>query len=246
MRHEAAGITTAAFPKTIRLGGVDCAATYLHEPGNPRDGVTVTVPIFALNPASEERCEWLVPGHAEGQGRRAREDLAAAAALAPGAAARVRRRRSSPTTPFGDGSLVDALAAHAAQAHRPAAAARGLQARAARAAPADEPARRRRARPPARRIAPARRAEGGARAQARSAFQALAALRLQSDPLLRAYDTIIVDEAHERSLNIDFLLGHLRQILPRRPDLRVVVTSATIDADRFAQPLRRQPTGRRR
>ena len=56
----------------------------------------------------------------------------------------------------------------------------------------------------------------------------------QSDPLLRAYDTIIVDEAHERSLNIDFLLGHLRQILPRRPDLRVVVTSATIDAERFA------------
>jgi ATP-dependent helicase HrpA len=57
----------------------------------------------------------------------------------------------------------------------------------------------------------------------------------QSDPLLRAYDTIIVDEAHERSLNIDFLLGHLRQILPRRPDLKVVVTSATIDAERFAQ-----------
>ncbi|HSC61999.1 MAG TPA: ATP-dependent RNA helicase HrpA, partial [Caldimonas sp.] len=56
----------------------------------------------------------------------------------------------------------------------------------------------------------------------------------QSDPLLRGYDTIIVDEAHERSLNIDFLLGHLRQILPRRPDLRVVVTSATIDAERFA------------
>jgi ATP-dependent helicase HrpA len=56
----------------------------------------------------------------------------------------------------------------------------------------------------------------------------------QSDPLLRAYDTIIVDEAHERSLNIDFLLGHLRQILPRRPDLKIVVTSATIDADRFA------------
>jgi ATP-dependent helicase HrpA len=57
----------------------------------------------------------------------------------------------------------------------------------------------------------------------------------QSDPLLRAYDTLIIDEAHERSLNIDFLLGHLRQILPRRPDLKVVVTSATIDADRFAQ-----------
>ncbi|MEO6410292.1 MAG: ATP-dependent RNA helicase HrpA, partial [Burkholderiaceae bacterium] len=57
----------------------------------------------------------------------------------------------------------------------------------------------------------------------------------QSDPLLRAYDTIIVDEAHERSLNIDFLLGHLRQVLPRRPDLKVIVTSATIDADRFAR-----------
>ena len=57
----------------------------------------------------------------------------------------------------------------------------------------------------------------------------------QSDPLLRAYDTLIIDEAHERSLNIDFLLGHLKQILPRRPDLKVVVTSATIDADRFAQ-----------
>ncbi len=62
MRHEAAGITTAAFPRTLRLGGIDCAATYLHEPGNVRDGVTVTLPIFALNAASEERCEWLVPG----------------------------------------------------------------------------------------------------------------------------------------------------------------------------------------
>ena len=62
MRHEAAGITSAAFPKFIRLGGVDCAATYLHEPGDPRDGVTVTVPIYALNQVSEERGEWLVPG----------------------------------------------------------------------------------------------------------------------------------------------------------------------------------------
>ncbi|MFN9744976.1 MAG: ATP-dependent RNA helicase HrpA, partial [Betaproteobacteria bacterium] len=62
MRHEAAGITTDAFPKTLRLGGVDCAASYLHEPGDPRDGLTVTVPIYALNPVSEERCEWLVPG----------------------------------------------------------------------------------------------------------------------------------------------------------------------------------------
>ncbi|MBE0586797.1 MAG: ATP-dependent RNA helicase HrpA, partial [Hydrogenophaga sp.] len=56
----------------------------------------------------------------------------------------------------------------------------------------------------------------------------------QTDPDLRAYDTIIIDEAHERSLNIDFLLGYLRQLLPRRPDLKVVVTSATIDAQRFA------------
>ncbi len=62
MRHEAAGITTAAFPKTLRLGGVDCAATYLHEPGNARDGLTVTMPIYVLNSASEDRCEWLVPG----------------------------------------------------------------------------------------------------------------------------------------------------------------------------------------
>lgn len=57
----------------------------------------------------------------------------------------------------------------------------------------------------------------------------------QTDPLLKAYDTIIIDEAHERSLNIDFLLGYIRQILPRRPDLKVIVTSATIDADRFAK-----------
>lgn len=65
MRHEAAGITTAAFPKVIRLGGVDCAASYLHEPGDPKDGVTVTVPIYALNQVHEERCEWLVPGMLE-------------------------------------------------------------------------------------------------------------------------------------------------------------------------------------
>ncbi|HJS04275.1 MAG TPA: DEAD/DEAH box helicase, partial [Variovorax sp.] len=57
----------------------------------------------------------------------------------------------------------------------------------------------------------------------------------QTDPLLKAYDTLIIDEAHERSLNIDFLLGYLREILPRRPDLKVIVTSATIDAERFAR-----------
>ncbi|MBT9513143.1 MAG: ATP-dependent RNA helicase HrpA [Acidovorax sp.] len=62
MRHEAAGITTNAFPKTVRLGGVDCTATYLHEPGDARDGITVTIPLFVLNQVSDERCEWLVPG----------------------------------------------------------------------------------------------------------------------------------------------------------------------------------------
>ncbi len=58
---------------------------------------------------------------------------------------------------------------------------------------------------------------------------------LQRDRQLRKYDTIIIDEAHERSLNIDFLLGYLKRLLPRRPDLKVVITSATIDVDRFAR-----------
>ncbi|HEX4585355.1 MAG TPA: ATP-dependent RNA helicase HrpA [Burkholderiaceae bacterium] len=57
----------------------------------------------------------------------------------------------------------------------------------------------------------------------------------QRDPRLEAYDTIIIDEAHERSLNIDFLLGYLRQLLPRRPDLKLIITSATLDAERFAR-----------
>jgi ATP-dependent helicase HrpA len=57
----------------------------------------------------------------------------------------------------------------------------------------------------------------------------------QTDPLLKQYDTIIIDEAHERSLNIDFLLGYLKQLLPKRPDLKIIITSATIDADRFAR-----------
>src|ERR671916_197291 len=58
---------------------------------------------------------------------------------------------------------------------------------------------------------------------------------LRRDKLLRRYDTVIVDEAHERSLNIDFLLGYLTNLLPRRPDLKVIVTSATIDTERFAK-----------
>ncbi|GAA0264558.1 ATP-dependent RNA helicase HrpA [Cryptosporangium japonicum] len=58
---------------------------------------------------------------------------------------------------------------------------------------------------------------------------------IQRDRDLRRYDTIIIDEAHERSLNIDFLLGYLKQLLPRRPDLKLIITSATIDPERFAQ-----------
>jgi ATP-dependent helicase HrpA len=57
---------------------------------------------------------------------------------------------------------------------------------------------------------------------------------ISHDRALRRYDTIIIDEAHERSLNIDFLLGYLKQLLPKRPDLRVIITSATIDTDRFS------------
>jgi ATP-dependent helicase HrpA len=64
----------------------------------------------------------------------------------------------------------------------------------------------------------------------------------QGDPLLRQYDTLIIDEAHERSLNIDFLLGYLKQLLPRRPDLKLIITSATIDADRFAKHFERAGT----
>ena len=108
MRHEAAGITTAAFPKTIRLGGVDCTAQYLHDPGDAKDGVTVTVPIYALNQVSEERCDWLVPGM-----------------LGPKVLALVKSLHQRPrsrlvplpdyvagfceTAPFGQGNLVDVL-----------------------------------------------------------------------------------------------------------------------------------------
>ncbi|MEI8642410.1 hypothetical protein P4S68_20920 [Pseudoalteromonas sp. Hal099] len=54
-------------------------------------------------------------------------------------------------------------------------------------------------------------------------------------PLLNQYDTIIIDEAHERSLNIDFILGYLKNLLPKRPDLKVIITSATIDPERFSK-----------
>ena len=108
MRHEAAGITTSAFPKVLRLGGIDCVTSYLHEPGDAKDGVTVTVPIYALNQVSEERCEWLVPG------------MLAAKVLALTKSLHQRpRTRLVPLpdyaaefcelTPFGRGSLMDAL-----------------------------------------------------------------------------------------------------------------------------------------
>ena len=58
---------------------------------------------------------------------------------------------------------------------------------------------------------------------------------MQQDRMLRAYDTLIIDEAHERSLNIDFLLGYVKQLLPRRPDLKLIITSATIDPERFSR-----------
>ncbi len=63
----------------------------------------------------------------------------------------------------------------------------------------------------------------------------------QGDPWLSQYDTLIIDEAHERSLNIDFLLGYLKQLLPKRPDLKVIITSATIDAERFSQHFSKAP-----
>ena len=112
MRHQAAGITTQAFPKTLRMGGVDCAADYLHEPGDAKDGLTVTVPLFVLNQVSEERAEWLVPGmvtqkiHAllKTLHQRPRSRLVPL----PESAARLTEALSADTV-FGAGPLVDAL-----------------------------------------------------------------------------------------------------------------------------------------
>ncbi len=111
MRHEAAGITTAAFPKTLRLGGIDCIATYLHEPGDAKDGITVALPIYALNQVSEERCEWLVPGMLQ----------AKVLALAKTLHQRPRSRlvplpdyaaEFCASVPFAQGALMDALLKH--------------------------------------------------------------------------------------------------------------------------------------
>ena len=111
MRHEAAGITTAAFPKTLRMGGVDCVATYLHEPGDAKDGVTVTVPIYSLNQVADDRCDWLVPGMLKDKvlmlvkslHQRPRSRLVPLPEYAEAFIA---------STPFANGSLMDALLRH--------------------------------------------------------------------------------------------------------------------------------------
>ena len=112
MRHEAAGITTLAFPKALRLGGVDCSVTYLHEPGDAKDGVTVDVPLFALNQVNEERCEWLVPGMLKDKvqaliktlHQRPRSRLVPL----PDTATRMAEQLNAPEM-FGSGSLLDAV-----------------------------------------------------------------------------------------------------------------------------------------
>jgi ATP-dependent helicase HrpA len=112
MRHEAAGITTQSFPKCLRLGGVDCAAIYLHEPGDAKDGLTVTVPLFVLNQVNEERCEWLVPGMLKDKiqaliktlHQRPRSRLVPL----PDAASKMAETLNAPEL-FGHGSLLDAV-----------------------------------------------------------------------------------------------------------------------------------------
>ena len=108
MRHDAAGVTSDNFPRVVRLGGIDCAVEYLHQPGDARDGVTVTLPIYALNQASEERCEWLVPGMLQ----------AKVAALAKSLPQKPRARlvplpefaaQFCERQPFAQGGLIDAL-----------------------------------------------------------------------------------------------------------------------------------------
>jgi ATP-dependent helicase HrpA len=112
MRHEAAGITTSAFPKMVRLGGVDCAASYLHQPGDPRDGLTVAVPLFVLNQVSEARAEWLVPGMLKDKVQALLKSLPqkprSRFVPLPESAARLTEELSAPEV-FGLGSLTDVL-----------------------------------------------------------------------------------------------------------------------------------------
>ncbi|KAF1049881.1 ATP-dependent RNA helicase HrpA [Xylophilus sp.] len=112
MRHEAAGITGNAFPRTIKLGGVDCSAAYLHAPGDPKDGVSVTVPIFVLNQASEERVDWLVPGMLKDKIQALLKSLPqkprARLVPLPESAARMAERLNAPEL-YAKGPLIDAL-----------------------------------------------------------------------------------------------------------------------------------------
>ena len=112
MRHEAAGITTQSFPKTIRLGGVDCAATYLHEPGDAKDGLTVTVPIFVLNQVNDDRCEWLVPGMLKDKVQALLKTLhqrpRSRLVPLPDTASKMAQALNAPEV-FGHGALVDAV-----------------------------------------------------------------------------------------------------------------------------------------
>ncbi len=112
MRHEAAGITTSAFPKMIRLGGVDCSAAYLHQPGDAKDGLTVTVPLFVLNQVSEARAEWLVPGMLKDKIQALLKSLPqrprSRFVPLPESAARLAEVLGTPEA-FGQGSLTDAL-----------------------------------------------------------------------------------------------------------------------------------------
>jgi len=112
MRHEAAGITTSAFPRTVRLGGIDCRADYLHEPGDARDGLSVTVPLFVLNQVNEDRCEWLVPGMLKDKILALLKSLQqrprSRFVPLPDSAARIAAQFSAPEV-FGQGSLMDAL-----------------------------------------------------------------------------------------------------------------------------------------
>ena len=112
MRHEAVGITAQAFPKMVRLGGVDCSAEYLHSPGDPKDGVTVTVPLFVLNQVSDERAEWLVPGMLKDKVQALLKSLPqrprSRFVPLPESAARLAAELSAPEV-FGSGGLTDVL-----------------------------------------------------------------------------------------------------------------------------------------
>ena len=112
MRHQAAGITTLSFPATVRLGGVDCAASYLHAPGDARDGLTVTVPLFVLNQVSEERCEWLVTGMLKDKIQALLKSLPqrprSRLVPLPESAAKLTEALAAPDV-FGAGSLTDVL-----------------------------------------------------------------------------------------------------------------------------------------